>query len=135
VVVGQSTGGWATLAYDSVRRPKAVAFVNMAGGRGGRANGEPDSNCRPDLLVAAARRYGESTVVPQLWVYARNDSFFPPDLVGQMYAAFTAAGGRAELVQLGAFGGDGHGLFYAPGGSAVWGPSVERYLLSRGVLP
>jgi dienelactone hydrolase len=35
IVVGQSTGGWATLAYNSVAHPKVRAFINMAGGRGG----------------------------------------------------------------------------------------------------
>ncbi len=135
VVVGQSTGGWATIAYNAVRNPRAGAFINMAGGRGGRATGEPDSNCRPDLLVESARRYGESAVVPMLWVYARNDTFFPPDLAEKMVRAYTRAGGKADFVQPVAFGRDGHGLFYAPGGSAVWGPLVERYLRGRGLWP
>jgi pimeloyl-ACP methyl ester carboxylesterase len=35
VVVGQSAGGWGTIAYDSVAHPKVIAFIVMAGGRGG----------------------------------------------------------------------------------------------------
>ena len=135
VVVGQSTGGWAGMAYNSVRNPKAAAFINMAGGRGGWGLGRPETNCRPDLLVEAVRRFGESSARPELWIYAANDTFFPPLLVRQMHQAYTRSGGKAQLVQPNSFGADGHGLFYAPGGSAVWGPLVERYLHERGVMP
>jgi hypothetical protein len=48
-----------------------------------------------------------------------------------MYAAYTQAGGRAEIHQLAAFGSDGHHLFNDRGGSAIWGPLVERYLATR----
>ena len=52
-----------------------------------------------------------------------------------MHRAFTAAGGRAALVQPGPYDGDGHRLFFGPGGSAVWGPPIERYLAERGAGP
>jgi len=42
--------------------------------------------------------------------------------------AFTAAGGRATLLQPGPFDGDGHRLLFGPGGSAVWGPAVKQFL-------
>jgi hypothetical protein len=52
-----------------------------------------------------------------------------------MHAAFTAAGGKAELVQPGPFGTDGHRLFLGRGGSAIWGPLMDRYLASRKAGP
>ena len=58
VVVGQSAGGWGTIAYDSIQHPKVAAFVVMAGGRGGHQHDVPNSNCRADLLAQAAGRYG-----------------------------------------------------------------------------
>jgi dienelactone hydrolase len=131
VVVGQSLGGWATLAYAAWPHPEVAALISMAGGRGGHAHAEAYANCRPDLLVAAAGAFGRTARTPMLWVYAANDSWFPPGLARAMYAAFTAAGGRATLVQPDFDGGDGHALFYAPGGARVWGPLVAAYLATR----
>jgi dienelactone hydrolase len=128
IVAGLSTGGWATIAYNSLPHPRVVGLINMAGGRGGHAFGEAGENCRPDLLVAAAKRFGETGISPMLWVYALNDSFFPPALAQEMAAAYNRSGGRAGLVQPAAYGADGHGLFYAPGGSRIWGPIVDSYL-------
>ncbi len=135
VVVGQSAGGWGTIAYDSVSHPEVAAFVDMAGGRGGHRDDRPRNNCRPDLLVAAAGRYGKTASTPMLWIYTENDSYFEPRLARAMWQEFTAAGGQAEFVNPGAFDGDGHHLFFGAGGSAIWGQLVERYLAERGVTP
>jgi dienelactone hydrolase len=131
IVIGQSTGGWATIAYDSVEHAKASVFISFAGGRGGHAWPDPPTNCRPDLLIAAAKRFGESAAAPMLWVYAENDTFFPPELVREMHQAYIRAGGRAELVFTPPIGREGHGLFYAPGGTTLWGPTVERYIAEQ----
>ena len=131
VVIGQSTGGWATVAYDSVPNPLARVFINFAGGRGAHDIADPTTICRPDLLVDASKRYGESSVAPMLWVYARNDSFFPPPVANQLHAAYARAGGHAELVFTPAFANEGHALFYGKGGSDVWGPIVERYIAEQ----
>ncbi len=128
IVVGQSTGGWATIAYNSVAHPKVTAFVNMAGGRGGHHNDVPNDNCRPDLLVDAARHFGKTASTPMLWIYTANDSFFDPHLAASMWRAFTSSGGKADFHQLGPFGKDGHRLFFGNGGSDIWGPLVQRYL-------
>jgi dienelactone hydrolase len=130
VLVGQSAGGWATLAMAARGDPRIAAYVDMAGGRGGHYRNQANSNCRPDQLALAAGRFGATARARMLWVFAANDSFFAPDIVQAMYSAFTAAGGRAELHQLGAFGTDGHNLFWAGGGSPIWGPLVERHLAS-----
>ena len=134
VVVGQSAGGWGTIAYDGFPHPNVIAFVVMAGGRGGHSDNVPNQNCRPDLLAQAAGRFGKTATTPMLWIYAANDSFFGPRIAEAMWKAFTAAGGKADLRQLGPFDGDGHHLFFAPGGSAVWGPLVEGYLGEQGIV-
>ena len=128
VVVGQSAGGWGAIAYDSESHPKVAAFVVMAGGRGGHQDDVPNRNCHPERLAEAAGHYGATAATPMLWVYAANDGFFAPTIATAMHDAFVAAGGRAELEQPGPYDGDGHRLFFGPGGSAVWGPMVERYL-------
>lgn len=131
VMVGQSTGGWSTIGYNTRAHPRVRAMVNMAGGRGGHYNQVPHNNCRPDQLVLAAGRLGRAATTPMLWVYTENDSYFGPTLAREMHRAFTQGGGRADLVQLGGFAEDGHTLFFGRGGSAIWGPLVERYLESR----
>jgi dienelactone hydrolase len=131
IVVGQSAGGWGTIAYDSRPHPKVAAFINFAGGRGGHRDNRPNNNCREDELVRAAGYYGGTASTPMLWIYAANDSFFAPRLASAMWRAFAAAGGKGDFRQLEAFGKDGHGLFGQPGGSRIWGPIVEAYLAAQ----
>ncbi len=131
VVVGQSAGGWGSVAYDSVAHPKVVALIAMAGGRGGHENGQPGQNCAPERLADAAGKYGASATTPMLWVYTHNDTFFPPRVAEPLYQAFAAAGGKAEFMQPEAYGSDGHGLFFGRDGSKIWGPLMERYLAER----
>lgn len=131
VVVGQSLGGWATLAFAAEPHPEVSALISMAGGRGGHAYADLGGNCRPDLLVAAAGAFGRTARTPMLWIYADDDTFFPPDLARAMYAAFTEAGGRATFAQPRFPGAEGHALFYAAGGARVWGPIVAFYLAER----
>jgi dienelactone hydrolase len=135
VVVGQSAGGWAADAYDGMPHPKVVALVSMAGGRGSHQHNIPNLICRPAELERAAGILGATASTPMLWIYAANDSFFAPDVALAMHAAFTRAGGKAELLQPGPFGKDGHGLFFGRGGSVIWGPPMERYLASHGASP
>ena len=54
IVVGQSAGGWASIALSSVNPPPGVkAIITFAAGRGGRVDGKPNNNCAPDKLVEA----------------------------------------------------------------------------------
>ena len=134
VVLGQSAGGWGAIAYASALHPKVAAFVVMAGGRGGHRDNRPHENCRPDLLADAAGRFGKTARTPMLWIYTENDSYFAPFIARAMYRSF-AAGGVADFEQPGPYGADGHRLFFGPGGSAIWGPLVERYLMQQHIQP
>jgi len=131
VLVGQSAGGWGAIAYNSTPHPRVTAVVNMAGGRGGHQNDVPNSNCRPDLLAAAAGQLAHGAATPMLWVYTENDSFFDPKIAAALYTAYSQNGGKAEFERVGPFGNDGHRLFFGEGGSQIWGPLVARYLASR----
>lgn len=133
VVVGQSAGGWGAIAYASAPHPKVAAFVVMAGGRGGHRDFRPRNNCRPELLADAAGRFGKTARTPMLWIYTENDSYFEPSIARAMYHSFATAGGVADFEQPGAYGTDGHRLFFGPGGSAIWGPLIERYLVLQHV--
>ena len=80
VVVGQSGGGWGSIALGS-RNPSSVqAIITFAAGRGGRVDGKPNNNCAPDKLVAATAEFGRTARIPMLWIYAENDTYFGPDI-------------------------------------------------------
>ena len=128
VVVGQSGGGWGSIALAS-RNPSSVqAIVIFAAGRGGRVDGKPNNNCAPDKLVAATGEFGRTARVPMLWIYSENDSYFGPELTMRMHDAFVAAGGNAEYRMLPAFGGDGHFLIDSPDAVPIWSPLVTQFL-------
>jgi dienelactone hydrolase len=128
IVVGQSAGGWASIALSS-QNPSAVrAIITFAAGRGGRVDGKPNNNCAPDKLVEATGEFGRSARVPMLWIYAENDTFFGPALSKRMHDAYTNAGGKAEYHMLPPFGSDGHFLIDSAESIPMWAPLVSRFL-------
>lgn len=131
VAVGASTGGYTVIGLDSRPNPKVAAMVNVSGGIGGRIGGAIGQVCHADRMVRDAGRLGATAKTPMLWIYATNDTFFSPDLGRAMHRAFTAAGGKAEFVEPGVFGTDGHTMFSGRGGSNLWGSPVERYLAQQ----
>ena len=129
LLVGHSAGGWASIAAASGELPGLKAVINFAGGRGSHA---PHLVCNAERLVEAASLYGRTSTVPQLWIYAANDTFFGPDLARRMHEAFVAAGGRANLKALPAFGTDGHAFFSQ--GTPQWTPIVADFLSEAGLM-
>jgi dienelactone hydrolase len=101
VVVGQSVGGLGAIASAATQPRRVSAIVNFAGGAGGHAGNLANNNCQPDQLAVAAGTFGASATTPMLWVYTGNDSYFSPPIALAMWQAFTHAGGKAELHQLG----------------------------------
>lgn len=128
VVAGNSAGGWGALALAARNPPSVRAIIDFSGGRGGRDRDRAGQNCLPERLVAAAGTFGKTARIPTLWLYAANDTYFPPDLSGRMAAAFRDAGGRVDYRLLPAIAGEGHGLIMTPG---PWVPYVEAFL--RGI--
>ena len=128
IIVGQSAGGWGSIALASQNPPGVKAVVVFAAGRGGRVDGKPNNNCAPDKLVAATAEFGRTARVPMLWIYTRNDSYFGPDLSTRMHEAFVRAGGNAEYHLLDSFGNEGHILIDAPEGVRIWSPLVSQFL-------
>lgn len=128
VVVGISTGGWAALALASQTPSVARAVINIAGGRGGHAGGEPNAVCGASRLVAAVRTYGKTARIPTLWLYSENDSYFGPELAQAMAHAWTGSGGLADLEILPPYRDDGHKIADDRAGWNLWGPIVDRFL-------
>ena len=128
VLAGHSSGGFASLILASQGLPGVRGVINFAGGRGSKVS----QNCSPDKLIEACGLAGRTTRVPTLWLYAQNDSYFPPQLAREMSAAFRQAGGQVELVMLPPFGEEGHYLFTDVRGLVRWTPVVNRFLNDLG---
>jgi dienelactone hydrolase len=131
LVVGVSTGGWASLALASQRPDLMTAVVNFAGGRGGHAWGRKNSVCGPDELVKAVHDFALTARAPTLWLYAKNDSYFGPALAAKMAAAWAQAGGKAEYDPLPAYGEDGHDIVDDRVGWDVWGRALDQFLATN----
>jgi dienelactone hydrolase len=128
VLAGHSSGGFASLILASQGLPGVQGVINFAGGRGSKAQ----LNCSPQRLVEACARAGHTTRVPTLWIYAENDSYFPPPLARDMSAAFRQAGGQVKFVILPPFHDEGHYLFPDVRGLARWTPVVNQFLNELG---
>jgi dienelactone hydrolase len=131
LVVGVSTGGWASLALAAKRPDLVSAVVNFAGGRGGHAWGRSNSVCGADKLVIAAHDFARTARAPTLWLYASNDSYFGPALAAKMAAAWKDGGGLAEYDPLPDYGRDGHTIADDRAGWDLWGSNLERFLASN----
>lgn len=129
VLVGHSAGGWGSLALASLRTASVAAVVNFSGGLGGRSYDWANRNCAADVLVRAAGKYGLTTRIPTLWLYAENDSYFGAGLSRQLAQAYRDAGGIVEYHLLPPIGDDGHFLIYTEGTAATnWLSIVEKFL-------
>ena len=128
IVVGQSAGGWASIAFSSLNPPSIKAIIVFAGGRGGHVDGKPNNNCAPDKLVETTGEFGRTARVPMLWIYVENDTFFGPALSKRMHEAFAAAGGKVEYHLLPPFGSEGHFFIGSPDAVPIWSPVVARFL-------
>lgn len=128
IVVGQSAGGWGSIALSSLNPPQVKAIITFAAGRGGHVDGKPNNNCAPDKLVEASGEFGRASRIPMLWIYIENDTFFGPALSKRMHEAFTAAGGRAEYHLLPPFGDEGHFFIGSSDAIPIWAPLVSTFL-------
>jgi dienelactone hydrolase len=128
LIVGQSHGGWTTLAFGSLNYPGVKGLVNFAGGlRQEQCAGWEGS------LARAAGGYGKETKVPSIWFYGDNDSYFAPHTFRPMFEKYTAAGATAELVAFGNFGSDAHMMFGSRAGQTIWQPKVNAFMQSIGL--
>jgi len=128
ISVGVSAGAFATIALTADPPPGLAAAIAFAPGRGSR---NADEVCGEKQLVAAFGTYGKTSRTPLLWVSAPNDHFFGPRVVSDMTTAFSKAGGHVDFVAAPSFGDDGHQLFSAASGMAIWSPIVDRFLAAN----
>ena len=128
LVMGQSHGGWTTLAFGALNYPGVKGLVNFAGGL-------KQDQCAgwEGTLARAAGSYGEETKLPSLWFYGDNDSFFDPYTFRRMHETYASNRGKATLVAFGNFGTDAHGMFGSRAGQAIWQPEVSKFMQRLGL--
>jgi len=132
VVIGQSNGGLATVAFATRDYPGVLGVINFAGGL--RNDTCDDWEFR---LVAAFGDYGRAARYPSLWIYGDNDSYWPWPLPQKMFNAYKAgvhgAAANARFADVGEFDGDSHRLFLTREGVPVWLPEVGEFFRSLGL--
>ncbi len=122
VVIGASAGGAAATAL-AARDPAGLrGVVNISGGL--RIVECPADEPLTRAFAEAARK----TRNKALWVYAENDSLFPPRLVDRLHEAFLEAGVDVRRVRLPALGEDGHQLFQTGAGRRRWLAELDKFL-------
>lgn len=128
LVIGQSHGGWTTLAFGTLNYPGVKGLVNFAGGL-------RQEQCAgwEGTLARAAGSYGAETKLPSLWFYADNDSYFSPYTFRQMHERYRSNQRRATLIAFGDFGVDGHRMFSSRAGRKIWEPEMSRFLQEVGL--
>ncbi len=130
LLVGQSVGGFTTVAATALRPAGLVASVNFAGGHGGNPKTRPGDPCKAYLIERTMSQLGSTAQAPMLWLYTENDQYFNPRNSRAWHEAFVKAGGKAEYQLLPAFGEDGHQLFSR--GADTWQPLLDEFLARHG---
>ena len=116
IVVGISTGGWASLALASRNLPQVGAIVNFAGGRGGHAYGRANAICNADSLLKASHAFAET------------DSYFDAKLAQAMTREWKSGGGKAETHILPSYQDEGHRIADDRAGWDLWGDLLDGFL-------
>ncbi|VEB38054.1 serine aminopeptidase domain-containing protein [Legionella cherrii] len=131
IAVGVSAGGFASIALTALNPPPGLkAVINFAGGRGSSSDNKV---CNENALISTFAQFGKGSKVPTLWIYAKNDHFFNPQLAKKLFTAFTGAGGNAVFIQANSFGKEGHFLF-SKAGIPQWAPMVDLFLKSNQLI-
>lgn len=125
LLVGTSSGGFASLAVASFNIEGVIGAINFAGGQGGGSQTEPAGcACREQRLIETMESFGKGKV-PTLWIYSENDTFFRPELAQAMFNGFLNNGGKGRLVIVPPFG---HALLSREEGKNLWAPLCDKFL-------
>ena len=123
ITMGISAGGGTSVTLGARNIPGLVAAIDIAGG-------EHFGGCDAlnQSIPADFKDLGSRSRIPNLWIFAQNDSNHPPDQVEVMRQAFAGAGADLKLVTLPAMGSDGHAAMGTFQGRAKWLVEVDAFL-------
>ncbi|WP_052421051.1 alpha/beta hydrolase family protein [Paraburkholderia ferrariae] len=132
VVLGQSQGGFTTVALGSMNVPGVLGIVDLVG-----AAKQPHCKDGYGTATSAFADYGKTTTIPALFMYGDNDDYgsaAPDNSVPHGYLkAYNDAGGHATLYDYGEYGKDSHMMFHHKDGVPIWTPPVGRFFESLGL--
>lgn len=132
VLLGKSAGGFASLALAAQQPAGLRGVINFAGGRGAQPQmREKSSVCGEPGLLKTVASFAATSRVPQLWIYAENDSYFRPPLVRKMAQSYQQAGHPLTLVFVPPSGNEGHRFFDLPAHIDQWLPQVREFLAQQ----
>ena len=125
LLVGTSSGGFASLAAASLNIEGVIGAINFAGGQGGLSRSEPPGHaCNEERLIETMGSFGKAKV-PTLWIYSEDDVFFRPTLAQVMFDDFLKNGGQGRLVIAPPFG---HALLGRKEARDLWAPFSDEFL-------
>lgn len=133
LLVGQSYGGFGTIAALGRDIPGVIGAVNFAGGAGGNADARPGRPCMPERLAQLYGEAGRTAKQPALWLYAMNDRYWGSRWPAKWHQSYAAGGAPSDFVELDPVGEDGHVMLRT--GFAAWRPRVDAFLTRLGFAP
>ena len=124
---GQSVGGMTTVHLASQNPQGVIGFINFAGGTAGYPDKRPTQSCATDQLRELYRKDGQKTRLPNLWLYAQNDTYWGAEAPRLWHQAFAKGGSKTKFVQTEPVpNADGHTLINR--GQSLWAEPVQAFL-------
>ena len=128
VVAGQSFGAWNTLGVGTEAPAGVRALVAF-----NPAIRTSDCHDQDAAMADGAVTLAAATPLPSVWFFGDNDSVMPTNVWRTMFERYKAAGGKAELVDIGLFEADSHQMLSSPGAMSLWMPKVDALLAQVGL--
>jgi dienelactone hydrolase len=115
VIIGQSQGGWVSLASSTLDIKGVLGVVNISGATNfRRAHGKSIHSFEVEgALENSAKYFGKASRVPALWIYAENDNHLP-ETVNKWFHSFIEADGKGTLVIKPPYKDNGHAIVNEP---------------------
>jgi len=131
LLAGQSVGGLTAVALGANPPSGVLAYINFVGGTGGDPIRNPGRSCFPEVLTDLYGKYGKTTKIPNLWLYAENDEYWGSDAPVEWHKAFAASGGSGQFVMTTPVPGrGGHSLLQW--GGRLWADHTDPFVKSLG---
>lgn len=129
ISVGAAAGGYASIVATIDPPPGLIAVVGFSAGF--HTENSQLVSCYQQPQIHAAALLGTRSRIPVLWIHPEHDRVISFETGKRMYQAFTAAGGRAEFVDMAAFDNADSTLFRD--GVSIWAPYVDAFLQKQGI--
>lgn len=114
VVMGHSQGGWAAIAFSTLKVDGVLGTVNLSGGTNYADINSDPSPTTHSKWISDCGEYGKINMIPTLWIYSPNDQSIPGDTSQSMFDSFQKNGGKGTFVMKPAYSTNGHWFYDEP---------------------